>query len=156
MAPFMIVTGECPISRYETMTGVTDCPEIRTGLWMRWVNLGFPPCRAISWSGKQQRGLELWGAIERHTPIVLTGVPASVEEAADNKRARARKHLGSHVEVRCCRSKENCLHAAEGDTLIDDGTNIVTSGLRNAAGRLSIATPRKLSASLCYLACDRG
>lgn len=63
---------------------------------------------------------ELWEAIAPHTPIVLTGVPASVEEAADNKRAWARKHLGSHVEVRCCRSKEKCLHAAPGDILIDD------------------------------------
>ncbi len=63
---------------------------------------------------------ELWEAIERHSPIVLTGVPSSVEEAADNKRRWVRKHLGSHVEVRCCRSKEKCLHAAPGDILIDD------------------------------------
>lgn len=64
--------------------------------------------------------LELWEAVERHAPIVLTGVPASVDEAADNKRAWIRKHLGTHIEVRCCRSKEKCLHAAAGDILIDD------------------------------------
>jgi hypothetical protein len=63
---------------------------------------------------------DLWGAIERHNPIVLTGVPSSVREAPDNKRAWVRKHLGAHVEVRCCRSKEKCLHASEGDVLIDD------------------------------------
>ena len=28
--------------------------------------------------------------------------------------------LGDHVEVRCCSSKEKCLHAAPGDVLIDD------------------------------------
>src|SRR4051812_19537227 len=63
---------------------------------------------------------ELWSHIERHRPIVLTGVPSSVEEAPDNKRAWVRKHLGDSVEVRCCRSSEKCLHAGQGDVLIDD------------------------------------
>lgn len=63
---------------------------------------------------------DLWAYIERHRPIVLTGVPSSVEEAPVNKRAWVRKHLGAHVEVRCCRSKDKSLHAAPGDILIDD------------------------------------
>jgi len=63
---------------------------------------------------------ELWTHCERYRPIVLTGVPWSVEEAPENKRAWVRKHLGSHVEVRCCKSKEKCLHAASGDVLVDD------------------------------------
>lgn len=63
---------------------------------------------------------ELWTHIERHNPIVLTGVPWSVKQAPENKRAWVRKHLGPHVEIRCCRSKEKCLHAAPGDILIDD------------------------------------
>ncbi len=63
---------------------------------------------------------QLWARIERYRPIVLTGVPASVAEAPENKRAWVRKHIGEHVEVRCCRSKEKCLHANAGDILIDD------------------------------------
>lgn len=65
---------------------------------------------------------ELWDFVSRLTPmpIVLTGVPSSVEEAPKNKRAWARRHLGGHVEVRCCLSKEKCLHAKPGDILIDD------------------------------------
>jgi hypothetical protein len=63
---------------------------------------------------------ELWAHIERHRPVVLTGVPSSVDDAPENKRAWARKHLGPHVEVRCCRSRDKCLHAAPGDILIDD------------------------------------
>jgi hypothetical protein len=63
---------------------------------------------------------ELWAHIEPYRPIVLTGVPHSVAEAPENKRAWARKHLGAHVEVRCCRSREKCLHAEPGDILIDD------------------------------------
>jgi hypothetical protein len=63
---------------------------------------------------------ELWRRIEAHKPIVLTGVPKEVDEAPDNKRAWVRKHIGEHVEVRCCRSREKCLHAARGDVLIDD------------------------------------
>ena len=62
----------------------------------------------------------LWRRIERHRPIVLTGVPKEVAEAADNKRAWVARHLGDQVEVRCCRSREKCLHAAPGDVLIDD------------------------------------
>jgi hypothetical protein len=62
----------------------------------------------------------LWARIARYRPIVLTGVPFSVEEAPDNKRAWVRRHLGAQVEVRCCRSREKCLHAAGGDVLIDD------------------------------------
>lgn len=62
----------------------------------------------------------LWTRIERYRPIVLTGVPRAVEEAADNKRAWVRCHLGDHVEVRCCRSRDKSLHAAAGDILIDD------------------------------------
>jgi 5'(3')-deoxyribonucleotidase len=63
---------------------------------------------------------ELWDRIAHHNPIVLTGVPTKVPAAADDKRAWARKHLGDHVEVRCCRSVEKCLHARPGDILIDD------------------------------------
>ncbi len=62
----------------------------------------------------------LWTALAPLRPIVLTGVPRSVPEAPDNKRAWARRHLGAAVEVRCCRSKEKCLHAGPGDILIDD------------------------------------
>jgi hypothetical protein len=62
----------------------------------------------------------LWAYIERYRPIVLTGVPSEVEEAPHNKRAWVRKHLGHHVEVLCCASREKCLHARPGDILIDD------------------------------------
>lgn len=63
---------------------------------------------------------ELWDFIGRFRPIVLTGVPRSVAEAPENKRAWVRKHLGDAVEVRCCASKEKCRHAKPGDILIDD------------------------------------
>lgn len=62
----------------------------------------------------------LWAHVEPYKPIVLTGVPSSVGEAPENKRAWVRKNLGSHVEVRCCRSRDKSLHASRGDILIDD------------------------------------
>src|SRR5262249_36155678 len=62
----------------------------------------------------------LWARIERYEPIVLTGIPVSVAEAADNKRAWVRKHLGDKVEVRTCLAREKYLHATPGDILIDD------------------------------------
>lgn len=64
----------------------------------------------------------LWDYVSRLSPkpIVLTGVPSSVEEAPANKRGWVKHHLGEFVEVRCCRSSEKCLHAKPGDVLIDD------------------------------------
>lgn len=62
----------------------------------------------------------LWRYVLRYRPIVLTGVPSSVEEAPENKRRWIRQYLGGDVEVRCCRSAEKCLHAQPGDVLIDD------------------------------------
>jgi hypothetical protein len=49
------------------------------------------------------------------------GIPSSLkDEATANKTAWARKHLGEHVEVRCCLSKLKCTHAEKDDILIDD------------------------------------
>ncbi len=64
----------------------------------------------------------LWNFVCDMRPIILTGVPneEKVPEAADNKRQWVRTHIGSNVEVRCCRSSEKCLHAKPGDILIDD------------------------------------
>lgn len=66
--------------------------------------------------------LELWAAIVWLVPqpVILTGIPKGVPEAADNKRAWVARHLGPHIEVRCCLSREKCLHAWTGDVLIDD------------------------------------
>lgn len=63
---------------------------------------------------------ELWSFLKPLQPVVLTGVPKSVEPACANKTAWAKKHLGDDVEVRCCRSSEKCLHAKPGSVLIDD------------------------------------
>lgn len=64
--------------------------------------------------------VELWNYVSRYKPIILTGVPWSVAEAPDNKRAWVRKNLGLDVEVRCCLSKEKYKNAKPGDILIDD------------------------------------
>lgn len=62
---------------------------------------------------------ELWRFIAPLRPVVLTGVPKSVAEASDSKRAWAQRWLGD-TEIRTCRSSETCLHAKPGDILIDD------------------------------------
>ncbi len=62
----------------------------------------------------------LWRGIDHFNPIVLTGVPWSVPEALDNKRAWVIKNIGLHVRVIGCKSSEKSLHARPGDILIDD------------------------------------
>lgn len=52
-------------------------------------------------------------------PIILTGVPRSIPEAAAQKRRWVDRHLGQ-VGMFACRSREKALHGAPGDILIDD------------------------------------
>lgn len=63
---------------------------------------------------------ELWSAIVRLQPTVLTGIPKDVPSAAADKRAWVAKMFGPMVPVITCLSKEKCLHAKPGYTLIDD------------------------------------
>lgn len=65
--------------------------------------------------------LELWEGVAPYQPIILTGVPASVREASDNKRAWVDRHIGSFQRVIGCPSRDKCLHmTSPGDILIDD------------------------------------
>jgi hypothetical protein len=61
----------------------------------------------------------LWAYIKKYDPIVLTGIPQSVEEASDNKKAWVQRNLGD-VEVICCPSRNKAFYAEPGDILIDD------------------------------------
>ncbi|MCP4899884.1 MAG: hypothetical protein GY906_23195 [bacterium] len=62
----------------------------------------------------------LWDFCRAYDPIVLTGVPWGVPEAADNKRAWVAKNLGENVEIRCVASREKVKHCKPGDVLVDD------------------------------------
>ena len=63
---------------------------------------------------------ELWSFVEVYNPIILTGVPASVTEAATNKREWVDKNLGRDVSMVACLSKEKATWCRPGDILIDD------------------------------------
>lgn len=65
---------------------------------------------------------ELWSFVNRGTikPIILTGVPKSIEAAEVDKRAWVKQHLGPKVEVITCASRFKCLVAKPRDILIDD------------------------------------
>lgn len=52
--------------------------------------------------------------------VILTGVPTSVPTAAADKRAWVTRHLGAHVPMIACKSREKSLHAKAGDILVDD------------------------------------
>ncbi|MFC3206820.1 5' nucleotidase, NT5C type [Aquamicrobium soli] len=63
----------------------------------------------------------LWTGLSRYNPIILTGVPRSVEEAAANKRAWVDRNIGKDQPMIACASKDKSLHIrAAGDILIDD------------------------------------
>lgn len=64
---------------------------------------------------------ELWAGLVHLNPIILTGVPSSVSEAADNKRAWVDRVIGRHQPMIGCLSKDKSLHIRNpGDILIDD------------------------------------
>ncbi len=64
----------------------------------------------------------LWEGVKAFdpNPTILTGVPRSLPEAVDQKRAWVAEHLGPDVPVITCRSRDKCLHGQPGDILIDD------------------------------------
>lgn len=63
---------------------------------------------------------DLWSFTEPLRPVVLTGVPDSVQGVYDQKRAWVLKHLGPGVPVIGCRSRDKSLHMQPGDIIIDD------------------------------------
>jgi hypothetical protein len=62
----------------------------------------------------------LWYHVSQLDPIILTGIPTSVKEALDNKRAWVAKHIGPQQRIIGCKSKDKSLHGKPGDVLIDD------------------------------------
>ena len=64
----------------------------------------------------------LWRHVEPYRPIILTGIPSSVSEASANKCAWVAAHIGEHVPVICCQSKDKSRYAKPGDVLLDDWT----------------------------------
>ena len=64
---------------------------------------------------------DLWDYVEKHNPTILTGVPASKNDKFIlDKMEWVKKHIGAHVEVICCRSKEKSLYMKPGDIIVDD------------------------------------
>jgi hypothetical protein len=100
-------------------------------------HLGTRPCKNsdnVDWNAVRgipnfYRGMpplpdfeELWKFLEPLRPSILTGIPSSVPEAADNKRAWVEKHIGLHCTTICCLSREKYKYAKGGALLIDDWT----------------------------------
>ena len=61
----------------------------------------------------------LWARVARYQPIVLTGVPRSVPEAAANKRAWMERWLPGTLMIPTW-SAEKASYARPGDVLVDD------------------------------------
>lgn len=101
---------------YEALTGAPPCREADNADWAKMAAadnfyLNLPP---------MPDAMQLWGYIERYCPIVLTGIPYSVPNAAQNKREWVWKNLMADAQVITCRSADKCLQAEPGDILIDD------------------------------------
>jgi hypothetical protein len=64
--------------------------------------------------------MHLWNTVKHLKPVILTGIPASVREASDNKKGWVRKHLGSNVPVITCLSRKKSEYCSHGDILVDD------------------------------------
>jgi hypothetical protein len=65
--------------------------------------------------------MTLWDYVVPHGPVILTGCPKVGEEhAARNKREWVARHLGPHIPVITCRSKDKWMYASHGSVLVDD------------------------------------
>lgn len=63
---------------------------------------------------------ELWDYASHFKPIVLTGVPRSVEGAKSNKREWVDHWLGVDTPMIGCPSRDKSLYLTPGDVLVDD------------------------------------
>lgn len=91
---------------------------------------GYSRTRHTGWSHIKPgffRGLQpmpdmehLWRAISHLGPIVLTGVPTSVNAASNDKIDWIRQHVGPDVGVICCQARRKWVYCRPGDILIDD------------------------------------
>ena len=91
---------------------------------------------------------QLWTALKRFHPIVLTGCPAhSYDESARQKVLWIKKHFGGNVQVITCLSRNKQQHMnAPGDILIDDRSGNIKKwikaggiGIRHANAATTIA-----------------
>jgi len=73
--------------------------------------LNLPPTRDF---------VELWTFAAPHRPTILTGVPSSIPQAAEQKRAWVASFCGPSIRVITCASKDKYRHAEPGDVLVDD------------------------------------
>lgn len=101
---------------YETVFGVRPCKKKDNVDWknVRLIKdffFNIPPMQDLP---------DLWDGIAKHKPIVLTGIPESVADAAENKKAWVRRWIGKEVGVICCPSKHKYHYAHTGRILIDD------------------------------------
>lgn len=64
-------------------------------------------------------GQILWNYIEKHDPVILTGLPVG-KWAEPQKREWCKTQIGENTQVITCLSKEKHLYGNPGDILIDD------------------------------------
>ncbi len=64
--------------------------------------------------------VELWTYVAPRRPTILTGIPSSIAQAAEQKRAWVARFCGPSVSVITTESKNKYRHASPGDILVDD------------------------------------
>lgn len=102
---FKEITGKYPseISRTELWKVVSKIPSY-------WLNLNEVTDASV-----------LLDFLERNPYQILTGLPKKDYKRAEiEKRKWVKEHIGDHVEVICCLSKDKALYCRKGDILIDD------------------------------------
>ena len=92
-------------------------------------------------------GKQLWNAIKRFHPTILTGLPTS-RNGEQQKRTWCARELGTDVPVIVCPSKDKHLYAKAGYILIDDRNDNVEAWVRSGGTgilhRSTVATLNEL------------
>jgi hypothetical protein len=99
---------------------------------------------------------DLWAGIAHHKPIILTGVPSSVAEAADNKRAWIDRVIGRDQPMIACLSKDKSMHIrSHGDVLIDDWEKYRSLWISRGGRWITHTSAASSLAALAYLLDDK-
>jgi 5'(3')-deoxyribonucleotidase len=65
---------------------------------------------------------ELYDNVKHLNPIILTGIPANMNEFSNQKVEWVKKHFGSDQQIICCKAREKSKFCKPGDILVDDRT----------------------------------
>jgi hypothetical protein len=126
-------------SGVEKLTGKHPDDQDAKNLWIR-INRASNFFETLEWLPEGRRLWEYMRLLDIE-PIILTG--STSEKISNQKIKWCQDHLGSQVQVICCRTKDKPLYCIQGSILIDDRDK-VKAGWEDNGGKFFLFSSSKV------------